>query len=53
MLLNPKQTGDGEQGTSCPYLGNSPLPIPQRHGRQEEGTGQEEEEKKKDERGRK
>lgn len=53
LLLNPKQTGDGEQGTSCPYLGNSPLPIPQRHGRREEGTGQEEEEKKKDERGRK
>lgn len=53
LLLNPKQTGDGEQGISCPYLGNSPLPIPQRHGRREEGTGQEEEEKKKDERGRK
>lgn len=53
LLLNPKQTGDGEQGTSCPYLGNSPLPIPQRRGRREEGTGQEEEEKKKDERGRK
>lgn len=48
MLLNPKETGDREQGTSCPYLGHSPLPIPRRHGR-EEGTGQEEEENKDEE----
>lgn len=45
MLLNPKQTGDREQGTSCPYLGHNPLPISQRRRRREEGTGQEEEEK--------
>lgn len=38
-MLNPKETGDREQGTSCPYLGHSSLPNPQRHGdgRKEQG----------------
>lgn len=51
MLLNPKQTGDREQGTSCPYLGHSPLPISQRRRRWEEGTGQEEEKEEEEEAG--
>ena len=30
LVANPKETGDREQGTSCPYLGHSLPPIPQR-----------------------
>lgn len=34
-----KRKQETEQGTSCPYSGHSPLPIPQRHGdrRKEQG----------------
>ena len=47
-MLHPNETGDREQGTSCPFSGHMSTDSPKAR-RQEEGSGQEEEEEEDEE----